>query len=256
MKVFYGKRIRDANQLIESEKSDTLAKTKGVIVALDTGIVRLKKLRRDVDDVIARLHEMKDEVDAQRTDIRKTSQSLRDIERSLVTASELKQCKQCYTDLDIERIKFERKQQKIFKVPGRFSEEISLEIAGLKKKVKSIQTDIDSQFAESKVKLEIKARDANKSLRDLGQNPPYMDIKRKYAKVRAPRKKLLMLPSAVGQGQVMRRQLQADGRMVYVPYERQVRLPAISERPGKKHLVQFTNAQAERSSDEQSWHIT
>lgn len=260
MKPYFGKKIREAIQEIEAEKNEILKKTKGVVSSLDLSIIRLKKYRNRVDEILARLNEMKDEVDNQRSDVRRTTESLKDIERSLATASELKHCKQCLTDIDIERIKFERKQHKILKTPLRFTDELKISFGELSKNVKTMRNEIKSEFSDCKAELEFKSRNNEVNLKDLSQNPPYMDIRQKYAKLRAPRRRLALQTPVTSRGmsQLKSRSLQDDGRLAYTSFERHIRLPSITESKAHKSqpVIKFQSYRRNNSPDDSQWHMT
>lgn len=264
-KDFYARKIRDAGRVIEDEKNDIIDKTDGVVHALDTGIVRLAKYQKDVDGVLKRLHEMKNEVEHQRNGIRFTSQSLRDIERSLTTANELKQCKQLYSDVDIERIKFERKQQKIVLTPGRFHDEIKIHFNGLTKKLKTIRNDVHLELTASQEKLQLKQNDSVvKPFKEFSYNPPYMNISKKYAKVRGRTNKVALLASF---SKVRKPITGDDGRIIHevgrftnYRYDRTVRLPAlpgITDSTTKQPVVSFAGMRRQQNSAKSdSWHMT
>lgn len=176
-KNYYGKKIHEARLAIETEKNEIIAKTHTVVAALDAGVARLEKYRKDLDSVIGRISDMKAEVEMQRNDIRKTSQSLQEIERSLATAYDLRTCQQCYGDIDIERIKFERKQRKMLQIPNRLNEDVTATISVLQKKLKSIRNGINSQLSSSKLTQQFGNTRSYKEM--TSSYLPYFDLQEK-----------------------------------------------------------------------------
>jgi len=260
-KDFYGKLVRDATHVIEDRKNDLIGRTDGVVHALDTGISRLGRFRRDVDDVVRRLHEMKEEVEGQRAGVRQTSQSLRDIERSLTTATELRQCKQCFNDIDIERLKFERKQKKVIQTPGRFEDEAKIHFTELTKTLKSIKHDLDAELSASRARLQIPGVDVSRPVRELSNFSPFMDITKKFAKVRANRGRVSMAASFPPDGRTFRRtRLGDDGRYTQYKYEKRVKLPALpgitqkSPPNDRRTVIKFTGYGPKSANG--SWHMT
>lgn len=243
MKFSYEEKIREANEALNVQINETIPKTQSMSAVLDIGINRLKKYNRDIDDVIVRLHEMKDNVEAQRKDIRKTMSAISDIDRSLKTATEHKQCKKCYEDIDIERIKFERKQQKVLKTPKRLNENIKIAFGRLSKEVKSMRNDVQSQFIESKKMMDIKSHVCVSTYREPVPNAPYMMIRKKYALVRAPRLRRIATIGKRGD----------DGRESLTPFVQHIKLPWLTDVNGSRCK---SNQVVTFSMEDSKWHIT
>ena len=239
MTTFYSRQIQTGRDVIHSEVTETLPQTQAVLVALDNGITRLKQYNQHIDTVLIRLHELKDEVEAQRKDVGKSVSSLKYVERSMASATELQQCKQCFCDIDIERIKFERKQQRILKTPVRVNGDIKLEFDGLTKEVKSIRKDVKSQILACVTHTDVNFQKygLSKTVREAYNNQPYMMIRKKYTQ---HRKRLPMI-----------KKRSDDGRETFVPPVKYIRLPSIVDNthPQPHAVIQF-------SEDDSQWHLT
>lgn len=184
-KNYYGRKIHEARQAIETEKNEIVSKTHTIVSALDAGIARLEKYRKDLDNAISHMSDMKTEVEIQRNDLRSTTQALQEIERSLATAYDLRTCQQCFGDIDLERIKFERKQRKIYQIPNRLNEDIVATIAVLQKKLKSIRNGVTSQLSSSKITQQYSN---SRSFREMTSTSlPYFDLQEKVLNRRKSR---------------------------------------------------------------------
>jgi hypothetical protein len=214
-KNYYGKKIHEARVAIEAEKNEIISKTHNVVAALDSGIARLEKYRKDLDFAINRMSDMKVEVENQRNDIRKTSQSLQEIERSVTTAYDLRACQQCYGDIDIERIKFERKQRKMFQIPARLNEDVTATILVLQRKLKSIRNGINSQLSSSQLTPNFGNPRSYKEM--TSSYLPYFDLQEKTLTRRSR--------SFRKEPHFVRWPVQDDGRMDHRYKGKSVRLP-------------------------------
>lgn len=175
---FYGGKIREARSEIETEKQVLLENTNSVAYALDTGITRLSNYRKELDEVINRLNAMKGEVDNNRHDIKMTSQAFSDIERSVSTSTELRQCKKLLASVDEEKGKFERRKQKVLLMPDRFRDEVTNSMKGLQKRVKSIRTVFSTELGTIQQKQLYGGSPIPKERST--QNSPYFNITEKH----------------------------------------------------------------------------
>lgn len=203
-KSFYGRKIRHASEDIESDKNIMLRNTDGVAHALDTGITRLVHYRKELDEVINRMNSMKAEVQYQREDIRRTTQAFIDLERSMATATELKQCKQFYSSVDGEKHKFWRRQDKVIQMPPRFKEEISISILNLQKKLKNIGSGLTGELETINERQQYESPIPADSV---SPNASYFDVKEKRVNTRNS-----MYTFIDKDGRQSRRSLQDDGR--------------------------------------------
>lgn len=214
-KNYYGKKIHDARLAIETEKNEIVSKTHTIVSTIDGGIARLEKFKKDLDTAIGRMNDMKAEVETQRNEIRRTSQSLQEIERSLSTAYDLRTCQQCYGDIDIERIKFERKQKKMFQIPNRLNEDVTATISSLMKKLKSIRNGLNSQLSSSKLTQQYGNTRSFKEM--TSSNLPYFDLQEKVLSRRSR--------SFRHEPNYVRWPVQDDGRLDHRYKGRSIRLP-------------------------------
>ncbi|WAR10457.1 hypothetical protein MAR_035533 [Mya arenaria] len=160
--------------LLDADRGDLVAQTSAIIAALDAGIGRLEKFKKDVDVVVDRLEDMKDDVGGHRQDLQRTSDTLGEIERQLVNAYDLRTCQQCYADVDLEKARFQRKERKIVQVPSRLNEEVDATMNALQRRLKSIRNGVGSQLSSTKL-----VRGNSRSFREpAGASSlfPYMDV--------------------------------------------------------------------------------
>lgn len=214
-KTYYGKKIHDARMTIEAEKNEMISKSHNVVSVLDAGIMRLEKYRKDLDTAISRMSDMKAEVEIQRNEIRRTSESLQDIERSLATAYDLRTCQQCYGEIDIERAKFERKQKKMVQMPNRLNEDVTASIALLQRKLKSIRNGITSGLTTNQLSPQYGNPRSFKEM--TSTNLPYFDLQEKVLSKRS--RSFRKEPNYV------HLDVKADGRMDHRNKGRSIRLP-------------------------------
>ncbi|KAL4217091.1 hypothetical protein ACF0H5_023547 [Mactra antiquata] len=223
-----------------------LKNTDGVAHALDTGITRMVHYRKEIDDVINRMNSMKTEVQHQREDIRRTAQTFNDLERSMATATELKQCKQYYASVDGEKGRFFRRQEKVVNMSPRFKDEISNAIQHLQKKLKSIRQGLNDELEM------IHQRQQFESPLPTDRSSPngsYLDVKEKRVNTRAS-----MFPLFDKEGRLSRISQPDEGRT-----SRRRQLKMNSKLPGirakqQKYLppIKFPNYRP-RS---ENWHLT
>lgn len=229
---FYGRKIREASSEIETEKHALLENTNSVAHALDTGITRLSNYRKELDEVINRLNSMKGEVDYHRHDIKMTSQAFSDIERSVSTSTELRQCKKLFASVDEEKGKFERRKEKVLLMPGRFRDEVTNSMKGLQKNVKSIRTVFSTELGTIQQKQLYGGSPIPKERST--QNSPYFNMNEKHMNRRP-----VMLEK---HGRTSRRSVLDDGRFSQQSRSRlSVNLPKIQSKsprnlPAMPHL--------------------
>lgn len=267
-KSFYGKKIRDVGSEIETEQNALLENTDSIAHALDTGLTRLGNYRKELDEVINRMNDMKSEVDHHRHEIRSTSQALSDIERSVSTASELKECKKLFSSVEIEKGKFERRQHKVLQIPTRFRDEVSNSIASLQKKLKSIRSGLTSQLGS----IQLKQQYGGSPLPNKGNSSvsPYFDVRQKYITRHSENNSRLMYMDMGGRDS--RKSVQDDGRFSRESrLKMAVKLPQIQSRstrnlqplhnspsPNMKQapLIKFTSYRPPSRPTDIRWHLT
>ncbi|XP_053385756.1 uncharacterized protein LOC128550545 [Mercenaria mercenaria] len=228
-KSFYGQKVRDAGKEIETEKHALLENTDGIAHALETGITRLGSYRKELDEVINRMADMRNEVDHQRHEIRNTSQALSDIERSVSTANELKDCKKLFASVDTEKEKFERRQQKVLQMPSRFRDDITNSISNLQRKLKNIRSSLATQLNS----VHLKQQYAGSPIpnKDKYQSLPYFDIREKNINKHSIDTRFMYLDKG---GRDSRRSVLDDGRQSRQSrLKLSLKLPQLLSRPSR-----------------------
>ncbi|XP_052236005.1 uncharacterized protein LOC127847847 isoform X2 [Dreissena polymorpha] len=111
-----------------------------------------KKIReKDIDLVIERIGDMKYDVGIHKSEIERTTNALQEIDRQMTNAYDLRTCQQCYADIDLEKVKFERKQRKLYQVPTRLNDDVTASIHSLQRRLKNIKNGINSQLSSTKL---------------------------------------------------------------------------------------------------------
>ncbi|KAH3747691.1 uncharacterized protein LOC127847847 isoform X1 [Dreissena polymorpha] len=150
-KNYYGKKIREVKVMIEANRNELVSQTHTVISALDSGISKLEKFKKDIDLVIERIGDMKYDVGIHKSEIERTTNALQEIDRQMTNAYDLRTCQQCYADIDLEKVKFERKQRKLYQVPTRLNDDVTASIHSLQRRLKNIKNGINSQLSSTKL---------------------------------------------------------------------------------------------------------